>query len=77
MISATIPQCQMTYGQILDSPIPIATKQFTFPLMSSLIGVLIPITQFMMIPLKVLNNLLIELTMNPYAMFSTGCQDIN
>lgn len=40
-------------------------------------GVLIPVDQFLLIPLQALNNTLIELTLNPYAMYSTGCMDIH
>jgi len=40
-------------------------------------GVLVPVDQFLLIPLQALNNTLIELTLNPYAMYSTGCMDVH
>ena len=59
MISPTIPQCQLSYGKILPSPVPVGQKVFKMPLLSSIIGVLIPADQFLLIPLLTLNNLLI------------------
>jgi len=47
------------------------------PLISSICGVLIPPDQFKLIPLRALYNLLLEITLNPYAMFSTGYNDVH
>lgn len=75
MLSSTIPQAQFGYGQVSATPVPISTRKFQFPLLSSVMGVLLPADQFKLIPLKALYNVLIELTLNPYAMFSTGRMD--
>lgn len=58
-LSPTIPQCQLTYGQILQAPVPISKKTFKIPFISTVLGVLIPVDQFLLIPLKALNNTLI------------------
>lgn len=47
------------------------------PVLSAIIGVLIPPDQYKLLPLKTLMNLLLEITLNPYAMFSTGYMDRN
>lgn len=77
MLSPTIPQARFGYGKIMEKPLPIPVRTFKIPLISSVMGVLIPADQFLLIPLKTLYNLLIELTLNPYAMFSTGCCDVH
>lgn len=77
MISPTIPQCQFSYGAITNQPIPVLTKIFKLPLLSGVIGALIPPDQFLLIPLQSLNNLLLEITLNPYAMYSTGYSDVH
>jgi hypothetical protein len=59
MISPTIPQCQFSYGAITQSPVPVSTKVFKLPLLSGIIGALIPPDQFLLIPLQSLNNLLL------------------
>lgn len=59
MISPTIPQCQFGYGQVSAKPVAISTRKFQFPLLSSVIGVLLPADQFKLLPLKALYNLLI------------------
>ena len=77
LLSPTIPQCQLSYGHILQAPIPIQKKVFKVPFISSVMGVLIPVDQYLLIPLEALNNTLIELTLSPYAMYSTGCMDVH
>ncbi len=42
MISATIPQCSMSNGVLLPFPQPVMVKRFYLPLISSIMGVLIP-----------------------------------
>lgn len=59
LLSPTIPQCQLSYGKVLSAPIPISKKRFKIPLLSTVLGVLIPVDQFVMIPLKSLMNTLI------------------
>ena len=59
MISPTIPQCQIQNGNLLPSKIPISTKNFKIPLLSSIVGVLIDPASFLMIPLKSLEQLLL------------------
>lgn len=56
--------------------IPLA-KRFMFPLLSTVCGALIPPDSYQLIPLESLKNLLIELTLNPFAMFSSGYPDRN
>ena len=75
MISATIPQCQMSYGKVMSAPIPVTKRVFKTPLLSSIIGTLIPADQFFLIPCESLQNMIIELTLNPYAMYTTGRMD--
>jgi hypothetical protein len=59
MISPTIPQAKFAYGKVLNKPLPIPSKTFKMPLLSGIIGVLIPADQFMLIPLSCLYNILI------------------
>lgn len=65
----------MRNGLILPAPLPVRRRTFLIPLLSAVVGVLIPADQYKLIPLKSLMNLLLEVTLNPYAMFSTGYQD--
>ena len=59
MISPTIPQAKFAYGKVLSKPLPIPTRTFKIPLLSSVIGILIPADQFLLIPLRTLYNCLI------------------
>ena len=59
MISNTIPQCQCAYGQVLATPVVVPVRQFSIPLMSSIIGILLPADQFCLIPLTALRNFLV------------------
>jgi hypothetical protein len=51
MLSPTIPQVQMQNGIITKHKLPIRQKTFRIPLISSILGVLIPPDQFTLIPL--------------------------
>ena len=59
MISPTVPQCGIQNGQILPTKIPILRKKYKLPLLSSVIGVLIDPSQFLLIPLQCINNCLL------------------
>lgn len=52
MISPTIPQAQIQNGNLLPSKVPVLTKNFKIPILSSVVGVLIDPSSFLMIPLK-------------------------
>ena len=58
-ISPTVPQCQMANGIILPQKIAVSTRTFKIPLISAVIGLLIPENQFVLLPLRSLNDLLI------------------
>lgn len=75
LLSNTIPQCSMRNGVILPAPVPVRKRTFLMPVLSAVVGVLIPPDQYKLIPLKALMNLLLEVTLSPYGMFSTGYQD--
>lgn len=49
----------MQNGVILPQKIPVSQAVFRIPLISSICGVLIPVDQFLLIPMKALYNLLI------------------
>jgi hypothetical protein len=51
MISSTIKQCQFSYGQVTANPVAIPVRQFSFPCLSSIIGIGIPPDQFCLLPL--------------------------
>lgn len=59
MISATIPQCQLSYGNILQSKVPVLYRKFLIPFISSVMGILIPPESALLIPMKVLYQTLI------------------
>lgn len=50
LISPTIPQCQMSYGRIMDTPVPVYKKRFRIPMASSIAGIHIPPDQFRLFP---------------------------
>ncbi len=62
-------------GQIIPSKIPIFRKAFKVPIISGIIGCLIDPCQFKLIPLSSVNTLLMELTLDPFAMFTSGYND--
>ena len=49
----------MQNGQILPSKVPVYIKKFKIPLISSVLGLLIDPSQFLLIPMQALNNTLI------------------
>jgi len=67
----------MRNGLILPTPLPITRKTFRFPLMSAICGILIPPDQFQLIPAESVQNILLQLTLNPYAFFTSGYSDYN
>jgi hypothetical protein len=47
------------------------------PLISAVLGVLIPPDQFKLIPAASLKNLTLQLSLNPYAFFTSGYSDVH
>lgn len=45
---------------------------FSIPLLSAIFGVLLPSELFKLIPLNIMEDLVIELRLNNYALFSSG-----
>jgi hypothetical protein len=62
---------------ILPQKIPVAMRTFKIPLISAVLGLLIPQNQFILLPLRALNDVLIEMTIDNYAMFTSGYNDIS
>lgn len=52
MISPTIPQCGMQNGNLTTTLMPIQAKRFYVPLISSVMGILIPPANYQLLPLK-------------------------
>lgn len=67
----------MKNGIILPTKIPIAKRTFKIPILSAILGLLIPEDQFVLIPIKALNDILISIVLDKYAMFTTGYNDIS
>jgi len=67
----------MQNGVILPSKVPVSTQLFRLPLISSICGILIPPDQFLLIPMEALYNMLLEITLSRYAMFTTGYNDVH
>jgi hypothetical protein len=67
----------MVNGKILPQPIPISRKKFRVPLISAILGVLIPPDQFQLIPAACLRNLILQISLNPYAFFTSGYSDVH
>ena len=67
----------MQNGMLLPQPVPILTKTFRIPLISAIIGILIPPDQFQLIPAAAMKNFLLQITLNPYAMFTSGYSDVH
>lgn len=76
-ISPTVPQCQMLNGVILPQKIPVWRRTFKIPLLSATMGLLIPHQQFVLLPIRAFNDLYMELTIDPYAMFTSGYNDVS
>ena len=47
------------------------------PLISAIIGILIPPDQFQLIPAASLKDIILQITLNPYAFFTTGYSDVH
>ena len=54
-----------------------AKKTFRMPLISAVIGILIPPDQFQLIPAASLKDILLQITLNPYAFYTTGYSDVH
>lgn len=67
----------MANGKILPQPIPISRKTFRMPLISAILGILIPPDQFQLIPAAALKNIILQISLNPYAFFTSGYSDIH
>ncbi len=67
----------MVNGVILTQKIPVSRRIFKVPLISAVMGLLIPSRQFVLLPVKAFNDLILELTVDPYAMFTSGYNDIS
>jgi hypothetical protein len=67
----------MQNGLILPTKIPISQRKFKIPLISAVMGLLIPQSQFILLPLEALNDLYLEFTIDPAAMFTSGYNDVS
>jgi hypothetical protein len=67
----------MVNGKILSQPVPLARKKFRIPLISAILGILIPPDQFQLIPAASLKNIILQISLNPYAFFTSGYSDIH
>lgn len=56
---------------------PITRRTFKIPLISAVMGLLIPEDQFVLLPIRALNDVLIEMVLDKYAMFTSGYNDIS
>lgn len=50
----------------------ITKASFTIPLLSGILGVLVPHESYRLIPLQAMEDLVIEIQLNPFAFFSNG-----
>lgn len=67
----------MVEGRILEAPIPKPRKTFRIPLISAILGVLIPPDQYQLIPAASVKDIILQITLNPYAFFTTGYCDVH
>jgi hypothetical protein len=67
----------MRNGKILPQPIPVNRKWFRVPLLSAILGVLIPPDQFQLIPAASMKDIILQLSLNPYAFFTSGYSDVH
>ncbi len=74
-ISATVPQLSLMNGKIASTKTPLYRRKFKIPLISGIIGILIDPSQFILIPLASIQDLYLEITLDPYAMFTSGYSD--
>lgn len=71
------PRFSKTYTQnVIINGVPtkkVVTKaSFCIPILSSILGILMPRKSYKLIPMAALKDLVIELQLNPYAFFSSG-----
>ena len=67
----------MKNGIILPQPIPVATRTFRMPFISGVIGIAIPPDQFQLIPAASMKDITLQLSLNPYAFFTSGYSDVH
>lgn len=67
----------MIDGIILPQPIPLTAKKFRMPLISAVLGILIPPDQFQLLPVASMKDIILQCTLNPYAFFTSGYSDIH
>lgn len=67
----------MQNGNLLPTKVPVQVKRFTVPVLSGIMGVLIPPASYQLIPMLALQNYMMEFTVSPFAMFSSGYPDRN
>ena len=67
----------MQDGAILSKPKPVNKKTFRVPLISSTLGMLIPPDQFQLIPAQALKDIILQITLSPFAMFTSGYSDVH
>lgn len=67
----------MSYGTILPQPTPLTKKTFRIPLISAVLGILIPPDQFSLIPVASMKDIILQLSLNPFAMFTSGYSDVH
>ena len=67
----------MANGKILPQPVPVMRKKFRIPLISAILGILIPPDQFQLIPAASLKNIILQISLNPYAFFTSGYSDVH
>ena len=71
--SATVPQNVIIDG--VPSKSTITKAVFCVPVLSGLIGILMPVKSHKLLPMSLLKDLIIELQLNRFAFFSSGYPD--
>ena len=66
----------MLNGKITRTKFPIWRKKFKIPLASAVMGCLMDPSSYCLIPLESINDVLLELTLDQYAMFTSGYNDM-
>lgn len=67
----------MKNGVFLPQKQPLSFRTFKIPLLSAIMGLLIPKNQFVLLPLRAFNETILQFTIDPYAMFTSGYNDIS
>ena len=67
----------MKNGVILSQPIPVQQKTFRMPFISGVLGICIPPDQFQLIPAASMKDITLQLSLNPYAFFTSGYSDVH